>query len=161
MTDTYHGVPYPSNWANMDLQRRQAWKMGAIAAVSHLGLSEARTLAAELEATNGASVRPHVAPEERQEAQRNVYAALRGTPLRASQLDNTGLRADIAMALAGQIVTTLIAQGWGDLSGATIEITQLKMQQRSDRADCEQLHERYRDTIAECNAALKRVTGGR
>lgn len=136
MTDTFHGVPYPAIWENMDALRRRAWQAGVLAAVGHLGIAEARKLAAELEATNGQQI--PVEPGERAESAYEVYRVIsRETRMHPGETHQ----------LAKKIIAALVGIGWGDLSSARIDLTAMKVQ--------------YQETIKECNEALRKATGGR
>lgn len=146
MADTYRGVPYPANWANMDYYRQRAWKMGVLSAVGHLGLEEAQRLAAELELTNGTQV--SVDSEESAAARLNIYDTLRRMNF-SRLIDFTGegkMANRTAMRIADVVTANLIGAGWGDLSGAKIAVTQARMESQ--------------DAIRECNEALRRATGG-
>jgi hypothetical protein len=139
MTNDYHGVPFPTMWENMDTMRRRAWQAGVMSAIGHLGLAEARKLAAELEDTNGRQIPTEAS--ERAEARLTIYKVLRDDALLG-----TGISQFAATSLAGRIVGALIEHGWGDLSSARIDLTSMKIQ--------------YQDMISECNAALRRATDG-
>ena len=145
MNDTYHGVPYPTMWENMDTMRRRAWQAGVMSAVGHLGLAEARKLAAELEAVNG-PVSP-VRPDDLSDAKLAVYRTLRGVSSGAFATSDTKIPQSLANMLANVIVDDLKGRGWGDLSGARIDLHAMKIQ--------------YQETIKECNEALRKATGGR